>query len=407
MDKQKEEKEEIRILYVDDEEDARKVFFDVLKYKGYEVDTAKDGYEAIEKVKKESYNIILTDIKMPGLSGIDIFKEIRKINPDLPVLMITGYPRMETAVELMKLGAFTYISKPINLDALYREIEVALEKGKLIRKNRELFQNLQRVNKELEEAHQRIVEYSKNLEKMVEEKTKELKESQERLIQAEKLAARSEIATVIAHELRNPLCSIEAVIYYLDKKLKEDRPDLQRYLDDIREETSYINGIITNIISFTQPSKPIFLPVTINEVIEKSIAYLRHLLKNVKVTRRLEENLPKIFIDKDQIKQAFMNLILNALQSMGEQGELIISINKMDNEIEVKFQDNGCGISKENLKNIFSSFFTTKAKGIGLGLTVANSIIKNHNGKILVESEVRKGTIFIVKLPIKRDGDNV
>ncbi|MDI6786338.1 MAG: response regulator [bacterium] len=403
MDKQKGEKEEIRILYVDDEEDAREVFSDILKYKGYEVDTAKDGYEAIEKVKKKSYSVILTDIKMPGLSGIDMFKEIKKINLDLPILMITGYPRMETAVELMKLGAFAYISKPIELDKLYREIEVAIEKEKLIIKNKELFHNLQKANKELEVANQKVVEYNKNLEKMVEEKTKELKESQKRLIQAEKSDAMSEMATAVAHELRNSLCSIEAVIYCLDKKLKEDRPDLLGYLNDVKEETGYINRIIENIISFTQPSKPIFLPEAINNVIEESLAHVKQLLKNAKVIEKLEENLPKILINKDQIKQVFTNLIINAHQSMEEEEELIISTKKINNEIEVKFQDNGCGISKENFKNIFLPFFTTKAKGLGLGLNVANSIIKEHKGKILVESEVEKGTVFIVKLPIKRE----
>lgn len=395
MDKQKEEKEEIRILYVDDEEDARMVFFDILKYKGYEVDTAKDGYEAIEKVKKKSYSMILTDIKMPGLSGIDMFKEIREINPDLPVLMITGYPRMETAVELMKLGAFAYISKPIKLDELYREIEVALEKEKLIRKNKELFQNLQQVNKELEEAN----------EKKVRERAKELEESQKKLLSLERLAATGQITVEIAHEIRNPLSVIANSAYLLSRIIRKEDVKLWENVKRIERAVEKASKFVDDLLNFSKPIMLEFQVISLNDILKDVFKKKSFNLQKVNVNTVFAPNLPGIKADSLHLKQAFESILNNSIKAMPNGGELTIhSIFNPESEfIEVEIRNTGIDILEEDIPFLFEPLYTIKSKKVGLDLAISKKIIEAHGGSIEVKAYPAKGIIFTVKLPVKRN----
>lgn len=229
---------------------------------------------------------------------------------------------------------------------------------------------------------------------------KSLKEMQERLVRSKKLAAIGKVAGMMAHEIRNPLGVIRSSVYFLNMKLKESMDEkVKKHLDILQTEIDASDKIISDVLTFAHIEAPTLEEAEINCVV-KEVLSKATIPKTVRVKADLGERLPKILVDAAQIKQVFSNIILNAVQAMPDGGELKISTNQTDKFIAVSFKDSGCGISRENLDNIFEALVSTKAKGVGLGLTTCQSIIEGHRGKIEVESEVNKGTTFTITLPL-------
>lgn len=286
--------------------------------------------------------------------------------------------------------------------------EIKLETNDEIRL---LSENFNQMVLNLRKSRQEIEEYNKSLEEKVKERTKELQEAHERIIQNEKMAVLGQFASMVSHELRNPLGAIKLIAYYLKGKLL-DNPELIKHADDMCYSVNYAQKIISNILFYSKPTELEFSSININEIIEEILeSKAPTFLRNVKVLKKLEEGLPEVRGDKDQIIQGIENFLLNAAQSLSEKGEITISskVEIRDNKktVKVDIKDNGCGISKEDLEKIFNPFFTTKAKGIGLGLSVAKNVIEKHKGKILVRSEVDEGSIFSVLLPVNDDLEKI
>jgi len=248
------------------------------------------------------------------------------------------------------------------------------------------------------QAEEALKEYSERLEEMVEERTKELREAQEQLIRKEKLAAIGQLGASVGHELRNPLGVIKNSIYYLNMKLREADEKVGKHLKIIERETARANKIIGDLLGFARIKAPEVKEVQINALVEEALS-CSFVPDNVTVVTSLEESLPPLLADPDQIEQVFINLILNAAQAVSDGGKLEIATRAEEGFIVTEFQDNGCGIPEENLGKLFEPLFTTKAKGIGLGLAVSKQIIEAHEGTIEVESQVGKGTTFKVRLP--------
>ena len=247
---------------------------------------------------------------------------------------------------------------------------------------------------ELNIAHQELSTY-----------VQQLKESQEQLIQAEKLTSLGQMAASIAHEINNPLAGVLVYTRLLSKKLTEDtarKEESLDYLAKMESEVSRCSRIIRNLLDFARQTQPTLRLVDINQVIEQVLAMVGHQaqLQNVEVVKEFSPSLPKVMADFDQIQQIFTNLTLNAIQAMPDGGRLTIRSSAVDSEVRIDVQDTGCGISKENMGKLFTPFFTTKAKGkgVGLGLAVVHGIIERHKGRIKVQSEVGKGTTFSVYL---------
>jgi len=251
---------------------------------------------------------------------------------------------------------------------------------------------------EAKQAEEALKEYSERLEEMVEERTKELREAQEQLIRKEKLAAIGQLGASVGHELRNPLGVIKNSIYYLNMKLREADEKVGKHLKIIERETARANKIIGDLLGFARIKAPEVKEVQINALVEEALS-CSFVPDNVTVVTSLEESLPPLLADPDQIEQVFINLILNAAQAVSDGGKLEIATRAEEGFIVTEFQDNGCGIPEENLGKLFEPLFTTKAKGIGLGLAVSKQIIEAHEGTIEVESQVGKGTTFKVRLP--------
>jgi two-component system NtrC family sensor kinase len=236
----------------------------------------------------------------------------------------------------------------------------------------------------------------------------ELARLQKQLLQAEKLASVGRLSAGVAHEINNPLTGILTHGYFLKKKAGEIKL-VQEYSDIIINETMRCRKIIRGLLDFSRQTESEKKLTDINKIVKDTLLLIEHqaLMKNVKILTELNEPLPMIIVDANQIQEVFMNIILNALDAMPDGGLLTISSDSIvdGRYIEIKFTDTGCGIPKENLNKLFDPFFTTKkvGEGTGLGLSVSHGIIEKHNGTIEVQSEVGKGSTFAVKLPVELD----
>ncbi|MBM4462811.1 MAG: HAMP domain-containing protein [Chloroflexi bacterium] len=252
----------------------------------------------------------------------------------------------------------------------------------------------------LQHSQQELQKYSGELERMVEDRTRELREAQEKLVRAEKLAAIGEVAGGIAHELRTPLAAIKLSADFLEAKLEGTADEKAiKHLVFLKKEVDACNKTINDLLDFARPAKPGTEQLDINEIV-RSVIQASTLPQNVKAATDLATGLPPVTADASHIRRALSNLILNAVQAMPDGGQLTLSTAQKGKFIEVKVTDTGVGVPEENLGKVFEPLFTTKAKGIGLGLVIAKASIERQGGTIEVESQVGKGTTFTVRLPV-------
>ncbi|MDI6736283.1 MAG: ATP-binding protein [bacterium] len=210
----------------------------------------------------------------------------------------------------------------------------------------------------------------------------------------------------IAHEIRNPITSIKAAAQLCLNKYKLDK-QVRKYIKIILKNSERVNSVIKDLINLAKPPEASFKIDGLGKVITSvcDLVNARCSRQNVRLTKRVQRNLPKIFIDEKLITGAFLNLILNALDATPKCGRLTITVyyNHNAEEIITSFTDSGCGISEDNLSKIFDPFFTTKKNGIGLGLSLAQQVIELHDGKIHIESKPNYGTEVTVRLPVYKE----
>jgi len=227
-----------------------------------------------------------------------------------------------------------------------------------------------------------------------------LKEAQEELIQANKFKVLGELASGMAHEIRNPLGSIQGSLEILKEDYKEGDKKAE-FLNILFKEIKRLNRVVTDFLSYARPSKPALVSCDLNQLIQESLSIVKPEAdkKQIALSTYFNTKLPQIQADLSQLKQAFLNLLLNSLQAFDTAGEISVSSEVNHGWITVEIKDSGPGISPENLPKVFIPFFTTKKEGVGLGLGIVERIIQNHQGKITVESQTGKGTVFTIKLP--------
>jgi len=254
---------------------------------------------------------------------------------------------------------------------------------------------------ERKRAEEKLKQYSERLEEMVEERTKELRDAQEQLVRKEKLAVLGELAAGVAHELRNPLGAIKNAAYFLSMALQEPEPEVKETLEILEKEVATSESIINGLLDFACPKPPALRKVDVNHIVQEALARIK-VPENIQVVSQLDQALPNILADTDQLAQVFSNLILNAVQAMPDGGKLTVKSEVPTPQwVSVSFADTGVGIPRENLGSLFEPVFATKAKGIGL--SIVRGIIENHDGKISVRSEVGRGTTFTLRFPLKTD----
>src|SRR5579862_7909441 len=220
---------------------------------------------------------------------------------------------------------------------------------------------------------------------------------------AEHMATLGEMATGLAHEIRNPLAGIAGVIEIIGRDLPETSP-ARAVVKDVRQEISRINRIVTDLLQTARPHPPKVRKSDLNTTVEHAVMLGRQqaLSKSTEITLHKDPSLPEVEHDSDQIHQVMLNLVLNALQATDVNGKIGVTVELRGENAVIEVADNGRGIPAENLPNIFRPFFTTKGDGTGLGLSLARRIVEDHQGRIDVTSAVGKGTTFSVILPLER-----
>lgn len=218
----------------------------------------------------------------------------------------------------------------------------------------------------------------------------------------DKLTSLGKLSTAVAHEIKNPLASIKGLARIMEKELK-DNDVKKKHLGVIISEVDRLDNIVNQLTNFAKPISPKFQFIYVEPIIAEVVDLLRmkSTRSNIKIIYESEPNLPYIYADGSTLKQAFLNVGLNALESMPNGGNLTVKVATDKDSILVHFIDNGVGIKGEDINKIFDPFFTTKEKGTGLGLPIVKKIMDKHAGKIKVESTPGKGTNVTISLPIK------
>jgi PAS domain S-box-containing protein len=261
-----------------------------------------------------------------------------------------------------------------------------------VTREKEMQDKLRATYRELSESHQR------------------LKESQEQLIQAEKLTSLGQLAASIAHEVNNPLSGVLAYTQLLAKKVRGDNIPKEvalQYLSKMEAELTRSTKLIRHLLDFARQSPPALRQLNLNDVVNRAFDLAAHSaeLQHVQIVRELDPSLPNLMADFDQLHQVCTNLILNAIQAMPQGGKLTLRTSVSNGQLKIEVQDTGCGISPENMRKLFTPFFTTKheVKGVGLGLAISYGIIQRHHGRIEVESKKGEGTTFTIYLPLHHE----
>jgi len=352
------------ILIVDDEAIIRDLCRKALK--GYRVLEAGDGEEALQVFEQGGVDVILTDVMMPNLDGIELLKRLKEIEPTLVVIVMTGYADKDVILNALKADADDFITKPLNLLQLKTAIDKALVKKAL----KEEIANL------------------KNLDRL-----------------------KSNFLSLVSHKFRTPITSISLFLQNLASGVYDPEDSAyQKNLRMIYDESCYLGGLVTDLLTFSQvmdKGEGLKLePCNLNSIILE----LLHASKEVAGKPGVEtafdlEPLPSLFLDREKVRFAIKQVIDNAYKFSRSTGRVAIFIKNQDNICKIIVEDNGVGIAKEELPKIFEKFYQVDSdhagqiRGFGLGLFYAREFIRLHNGNIAVESELGKGTRVTITFP--------
>jgi signal transduction histidine kinase len=379
---------ETQLLLVDDEPGILKVLGISLADRGYQVLTAQNGEEALRVFHEAGPEVILTDIKMPGMDGIELLKRIKEERPNTEVIMITGHGEMELAIQSLKYDASDFITKPIDDEALEIALRRALEKLSYKKK---------------------LKEYTENLEKLVEEKSR-------KLVEAERLAAVGQTVAGLAHAIKNITAGLTGGMYVLEKGIDlENRTYLSQGWQMIKGNVQKIKSMAVDLLNYAKEREPEYqlcdpnLPA--QEVYDLMLSRAAETGVALKIAPA--QGLPHAWFDREGIHRVLLNLVTNAIDACTDLScapktcEVFLRTLKPEGwAVEYQVTDNGCGMDEETRKKIFQIFFSTKgSRGTGLGLMIAKKIVDEHGGVIDLSSEKGKGTVFRVRLPERKPSE--
>ncbi|MEW6374544.1 MAG: ATP-binding protein [Thermodesulfobacteriota bacterium] len=379
-----------RILVVDDEKEIRDFLLKALtRIAGFRVELAENGEEALKKIKSEQFDLVLTDLKMPKIDGLQLVSEISKFNPDILTVMMTGHGTIDSALEAMKCGASDYLTKPLNLDEMFVRLQKVLEE-------RQRFVRLRDFAAQLEKANQEL----RKIDDM-----------------------KSEFVSVASHELRTPLTAIKnAVQLILSGKAGEVNETQTKFLSMAERNINRLTNILNNLLNLSRIEsgkvEMKFEDIELKELLELTASSLKPQAdgESIQIALEVSEQLPAVFGDHDKIEQILINLIGNAIKFTPDGGQIRITANPVQKEgdaegremVAVSIKDTGIGIPQEHLNAVFDKFHQVEGSlhrsvsGTGLGLAITKGLVEAHQGKIWVESEVGKGSTFTFTLPTSK-----
>jgi two-component system, sporulation sensor kinase E len=233
----------------------------------------------------------------------------------------------------------------------------------------------------------------------------ERRRTEQQVIESERLNALTLLAAGVAHEIGNPLNSLHIHLQLMQRRAQKldgkARAELEESIDIARSEVSRLDSIVTQFLRAIRPSKPEFQPESVNNIVDEAVRFFAPEIKDrdIVVEQELRSDLPLLQIDRDQMKQAFYNVIKNSFEAMKRRGILRIRTDRDDTHVLIRFTDTGQGMSPENLSRVFEPYFTTKASGTGLGLLIVRRIVREHGGELSIESNEGKGLTLTIRLP--------
>ena len=374
------------ILVVEDEAGSRLTLSGILEDAGYEVTGVEKGAEALEVIKDGNFNVIIADIKLPDVGGMSILELAKEINPDVAVIIMTGYASIETAVNAVNEGAYAYFVKPINMDEMKTTIVNALRQQRLSRQNKRLVDDLQRSNKLLFEAN------------------RQLRAATE---------AKSAFLAHMSHELRTPLNAINGFSDLLLGGVAGEINNQQRQcLEDILSSGKHLLSLINDILDLSkvEAGKMDIRPESLRlaDVVDDAVTTVKPMLDDSRheLAISIAEDLPPVYGDRNRLKQILLNLLSNAIKFTPDGGRLYLETSGKGDFCRVSMVDNGIGIRKEDQTCIFEPFTQLdtqpgeRKQGTGLGLALTKQLVELLGGKIWVESEYGKGSQFNFIIPL-------
>jgi two-component system NtrC family sensor kinase len=405
----------VKILIAEDEVVSRHLLQAYLQQWGHQVTAAVDGMEAWRLFQEEDFPLVLSDWVMPQMDGLELIRHIRACpnGAFTYIILLTARTQKQDVIEGLEAGANDFVTKPFDRG----ELRVRVRAG------------------------ERIVE----LERALAAQNRALREAQAALVQTEKLASLGQLAAGMAHEINNPIAyvannlavlrrDVPATLHVLDKyragreqlrsvapeivteaeRLEADidlpyiRASLPRLFERSLEGLKRVRDIVKNLRDFARLDEAEFKEADLNAALQATLEIASHEIKDKSIDLRTHfAELPPVLCHPGKINQVFLNVLLNAIQASQPGGTIEVQTRPddtaADGGVVIEVRDSGCGIKPEHLSHIFDPFFTTKpvGQGTGLGLSVSYGIIRDHGGSIEVESEVGRGTLFRIRLPLR------
>ena len=383
----------VPVVIIDDDRNILELTSLILSKNGFQPYVADRAHEGFELISCHSPELVLLDYMLPEMDGLSALQQIKNRFPDAYVVMLTGKGSEEVAVELMKNGASEYILKPFNNRNLVERLENVLRIREIELHNREL-------QKQHEHLFFEIEQWNLELQKRVREKSEALQNAQEEIAKFGKLTAMGFLSSDMAHEIRNPLNSISLFVQLMRQTTTE--PDQLEHQVKILKEVDRIDSIIRKLVDDSRRSRVISSNVQINQVIDNAIeAFMPQIeTRKIQVDRQYHCVPPPITADPAELEQIFTNLFLNALDAMNRGGRLAVEAFVKNGRVIIRVGDSGTGISEDVLPSIFEPFFSTKNRGTGMGLPVAQRIARMYEGSLEVECSSPEGTTFRLEFPI-------
>ena len=395
--------ESLKVLLVEDSENDAILLIRRLKKGGFDPqwERVQDADAMNRALIDKEWDLILSDYSMPNFNGLKALKIYKQANLDIPFILVSAMVGEDAAVQAMKEGAHDYLMKD-KLDRLVPAIKRELREAKIRQERRQAAQEIIKLNESLEK---RVIERTQQLKAA----NKELKAAQDELVRREKLAILDQLTATVSHELRNPLGVIRSSNFYLQRKFKNQDQKSEKHFRRIEEQVSICNIIIEDLLEYTSGSKASTARESLAAWLEQLLKQYVH-LDGIDIKLNLSDSPIPILHDRVKMRRAMVNLLTNAIQAVNDradtnkmdpdyQPEINIDLHVDDHNQVIVVSDNGIGMDHETCQKAFEPLFTTRARGIGIGLSNVKKIIDEHNGSITLESKLNQGTRITLTLP--------
>lgn len=367
--------DEEKIIIIDDEEIVRDSCIQILTRGNYKIATAQNGEEGLDMLDSFQPDLALVDLKMPGLSGYEVLDRIHEYDPTIVTIVITGFATVDSAVESMKKGTYDFLPKPFKPDELRLIVQRGLERRRLI------------------------------LETIA--------------LRREKEMLREQFAAIVSHELKSPLGAVQQSMYGLasdlsDKLSDEQKNKIKRLQSRIADLIKLVNTWLRAISVDISTIRENFEPTNIVEAISMAVENVQQhaVRKDISIETTLQEPFEPIYGNEVTLVEALGNIIGNAVKYTQMGGQISVNAREEQGDLLIEIKDNGVGIASEDLPHIFDDFYVGKTKSegerrSGVGLAITKRVIEAHDGSISVESELGKGSTFVIHLPLSKQENKI